>query len=155
MIQIEKVRAGKDLEKIRKLFEEYASSLDISLNFQDFDKELASLPGDYAPPNGCLLMALWQGEIAGSVALRRLSDTVCEMKRLYTRPRLRGLGIGRALCEAIIAEARRIGYEQIRLDTIPSMERARALYRSLGFKEIDPYRYNPIEGASFMQLNLG
>jgi putative acetyltransferase len=154
MIEITQVRAGRDLEEIRRLFEEYASSLGISLDFQDFDAELASLPGDYAPPEGRLLLARWQGQVAGCVALRRLSAAVGEMKRLYTRPGFRQQGIGRALCSAVIEEARSMGYEQIRLDTLPSMASARALYRSLGFREIDPYRYNPIEGTAFMELRL-
>lgn len=154
MVRLIEVRSKEDLGEIRKLFEEYASSLGISLGFQDFDKELMNLPGDYSPPQGRLLIASWQGQAAGCVGLRRFSEGICEMKRLYTKREYRGLGIGRALCEAIIEEARNIGYRRMRLDTLPSMETAKDLYKSLGFHEIAPYRYNPIEGTTFMELVL-
>ena len=154
MIQIAEAHAGRNLQEIRKLFEEYAASLKISLDFQDFDDELANLPGSYVPPAGCLLIALWQGRAAGCVALQKIRNGMCEMKRLYIRPSLRGLKIGRALAEAIIEKAREIGYARMRLDTLPSMERATTLYTALGFRKIEPYRYNPIEGATFMELTL-
>jgi putative acetyltransferase len=154
MLQIAEAHSGKELQKVRKLFEEYAASLGISLEFQGFDDELALLPGNYAPPEGCLLIALWHGQVAGCVALRKLADGLCEMKRLYTRPPVRGLKIGRALAEAIIQQAREIGYARMRLDTLPSMAIARTMYASLGFREIEPYRYNPIEGTAFMELIL-
>ena len=154
MLQIVEIQGKEYLAEIGHLFEEYADSLEIDLDFQGFADELAGLPGEYAPPDGCLLLALWQGKAAGCVALRQFSRGICEMKRLYSKPQFRGLGIGRALCEAIISRARRIGYERMRLDTLPSMETARALYASLGFKEIEPYRYNPVEGAHFMELVL-
>ncbi len=154
MVRIVEVGAEENLQKVQELFEEYASSLDISLDFQDFDTELANLPGDYAPPEGSIFIAYWEGRVAGCVALRKFSPTICEMKRLYTRPQFRGLGIGRALCEAIIERARSTGYQRMRLDTLPSMDTARGLYGSLGFREIEPYRYNPIEGAIYMELNL-
>ena len=154
MLELLEVRSEKDLNEIRRLFEEYASSLEIRLDFQGFDKELESLPGDYSPPEGCLLIALWQGQVAGCVGLRKFSEGICEMKRLYTKPEYRGLGIGRVLCEVIIERARKIGYQRMRLDTLPSMEAAKALYRSLGFDEIASYRYNPVEGTTFMELNL-
>jgi ribosomal protein S18 acetylase RimI-like enzyme len=154
MRKILQAHTGEYLEFIKKLFEEYANSLDFDLDFQDFDKELANFPGDYAPPKGCLLLAKNEGKIAGCVALRGLSEGVCEMKRLYVKPQFRGLGIGRALTEAIIQEAQKIGYTRIRLDTAPSMQAARVLYMSLGFEKISPYRYNPIEGAEFMELSL-
>ena len=154
LLQIEEVKTKDDLIEVRKLFEEYSSSLEINLDFQNFDLELANLPGDYAPPEGCLLIAVWRAEVAGCVGLRRFRPAICEMKRLYSRPRFRGLGIGRALCGAVIDKARKIGYERMRLDTLPSMETARGLYAWFGFREIEPYRYNPIEGAHFMELVL-
>jgi len=154
MPKIFQVYTGENLEFTKTLFEEYAESLDFDLDFQDFDKELADFPGDYAPPKGCLLLAEDEDKIAGCVALRELSEGVCEMKRLYVKPQFRGLGIGKNLAEAIIQEAQKIGYTRIRLDTAPSMQEARALYMSLGFKKISPYRYNPIEGAEFMELSM-
>ena len=154
LLRIVEIQGKESLPEIGYLFEEYADSLEINLDFQGFGEELAGLPGEYAPPEGCLLLALWKGQVAGCVALRQFNPGICKMKRLYTRPQFRGLGIGRALCEAIIHRARRIGYERMRLDTLPSMETARRLYASLEFKEIEPYRYNPIEGAHFMELVL-
>jgi len=143
-----------NLEEVRKLFAEYAASLAISLDFQDFDAELAGLPGDYCPPTGRLLIAVWNGHVAGCVAMRKLTDRVCEMKRLYVRPHYQGLKVGRALAESVIEAAKKMGYESMRLDTLPSMNRARSLYASLGFREILPYRHNPIDGTAFMELML-
>jgi len=154
MLKIFQVETNKDLEAAKKLFVEYADSLGFDLCFQNFDEELANLPGEYAPPSGCLLLARYNGRAAGCIALRRLSDSICEMKRLYVKPEMRGLKIGRKLAEAVIAEVRRIGYTHIRADTLPSMETARALYASVGFKGIKPYCYNPIEGAIFIELKL-
>ena len=139
----------------RELFLEYAKSLGFSLCFQNFDQELAGLPGYYAPPEGRLLLAEVEGHIAGCVALRKLEPGVCEMKRLYLRPQFRGQGLGQMLAERLIAEAREIGYRQMRLDTVePMMKDAVGLYRKLGFREIAPYRENPIAGALYMELDL-
>jgi ribosomal protein S18 acetylase RimI-like enzyme len=139
----------------RELFIEYAKSLGFSLCFQNFDKELANLPGDYSPPDGRLLLAESDGQLAGCVALHKLGEGVCEMKRLYLRPDFRSKGLGRALANRIIAEARQIGYELMRLDTVePVMRDAVAMYRRIGFREIAPYRNNPIAGALYMELVL-
>ncbi len=140
---------------VRELFLEYAKSLGFSLCFQSFDAELAGLPGDYAPPDGRLLLATLENQLAGCVALHKLGSQICEMKRLYLRPPFRGKGLGRALADRIIAEARQIGYQQIRLDTVePVMKDAVAMYRRIGFREIEPYRANPIAGALYMELQL-
>jgi putative acetyltransferase len=139
-----------DLDEIRTLFREYAASLPFALDFQDFDRELAELPGAYAPPHGALLLA--RG--AGCVGLRPIDETTCELKRLYVRPSARGSGLGRRLAEAVVAEARRLGYEEMRLDTVPGMDSAQSLYERLGFREIPPYRPNPIPGARFLELQL-
>ena len=146
--------APDDVEEARVLFREYEASLEVDLCFQNFEAELANLPGAYAPPSGALLLARCEGRTAGCVALRRLEDGVCEMKRLYLRSQFRGRGNGRALAEAIIAEARRIGYGRMRLDTLPSMSRAIPLYRSLGFCDIPAYEVNPVEGALFLEKEL-
>src|SRR5262249_313624 len=133
----------------------YAESLGFSLCFQNFDSELANLPGDYAPPGGRLLLAEYNGKAAGCVALHKLDSEACEMKRLYLRPQYRGLGLGRAIAEKVIAEARGIGYRRMRLDTVgPVMKDAVAMYRRLGFEEIAPYCANPIAGAMYMELKL-
>ena len=153
-IEIVDAHAGGSLDEARRLFGEYVASLGVSLDFQGFDAEVAALPGDYAPPGGRLLVALSEGQPAGCVALRALAEGICEMKRLYVRPAFRGAKVGRALVEAAVEEARRAGYARMRLDTLPSMERARVLYASMGFYEIPPYRYNPIEGTAFMELIL-
>lgn len=137
-----------------RLFREYALSLEFSLDFQDFDEELASFPGRYGPPSGCVLLAYLDGAAVGCVAVRELSEGLCEMKRLYVRPGARGHRAGRALAEAVIEKAREVGYERMRLDTLASMKEANALYRSLGFVEIEPYRHNPFEGARYFELDL-
>jgi putative acetyltransferase len=143
------------IAQARELFLEYAQSLGFSLCFQSFDKELAGLPGDYAPPEGRLLLAEFEGQLAACVALHKLGPDTCEMKRLYLRPQFRGKGLGRALAKRIIAEARQIGYRRMRLDTVePVMKDAVAMYRKLGFKEIAPYCPNPIAGALYMELEL-
>ena len=143
------------IAQARELFLEYAQSLGFSLCFQNFDKELAGLPGDYAPPEGRLLLVEYEGQLAACVALHKLDAGICEMKRLYLRPQFRGKGLGRALAERIIAEARQVGYQRMRLDTVePVMKDAVEMYRKLGFKEIPPYRANPIAGAMYMELSL-
>jgi putative acetyltransferase len=152
-IQIRRFRRG-DLPVVKKLFKEYAVSLDFDMCFQNFDEELAGLPGEYTQPTGCLLLAKYRGKRAGCVALRRLGKSICEMKRLFVRSRFRRLGIGRALAEAVIGRARKIGYKRMRLDTVPSMKVAKRLYESMGFKKIDAYRYNPLKDAMFMELTL-
>jgi putative acetyltransferase len=144
------------IAQARELFLEYAQTLGFSLCFQNFDAELAGLPGDYAPPKGRLLLAECQGQLAGCVALRPKEFDICEMKRLYLRPQFRGKGIGRDLAERVIAEARQIGYARMRLDTVePVMKDAVAMYRRLGFHEIAPYCDNPMAGTLYMELELG
>jgi putative acetyltransferase len=155
--QVELIQATlpEHIEEARSLFLEYGSSLSFSLCFQSFDEELKSLPGAYGPPSGRLLLARSSGHAAGCVALRKLEAGICEMKRLYVRPADRGSGLGRLLVERIIAEARIIGYERMRLDTIESaMKDAIALYRRMGFEEIAPYSAIPIEDALWMELRL-
>ncbi len=153
-VSVTEVRGPDELATIGGLFEEYAASLGIDLCFQGFEEELATLPGSYAPPSGRLLLARHGNEIAGCVALRRLEEEVCEMKRLYVRPAFRGHGVGRMLAEEVIREARIAGYSRMRLDTLPTMVISLALYRQLGFREIPPYRSNPVEGTFFLELQL-
>jgi putative acetyltransferase len=143
------------IEQVRSLFLEYGRSLSFSLCFQSFDEELKGLPGAYGPPSGRLLLARYADHAAGCIALRKLDAGICEMKRLYVRPDDRGHGLGRMLVERLIAEARVIGYDRIRLDTIESaMKDAVALYRRVGFEEIAPYSAVPIESALWMELSL-
>lgn len=155
MKQIFQATTDEHIQAARILFEEYAESLGFSLCFQNFDQELKSLPGAYAPPDGRLLLATENDQLAGCIALRKFTDGVCEMKRLFVRPAYRATGLGRFLAESIIDEARNLGYTHMRLDTIPGkMDKAIALYQSIGFVEIEPYCQNPVEGAKFMELKL-
>lgn len=143
------------IAQARELFLEYAQSLGFSLCFQNFDQELAGLPGSYAPPDGRLLLAEYEGQLAGCVALHKLDPGICEMKRLYVRSQFRGKRLGRVLADRIIAEARQIGYKRMRLDTVePVMKDAVAMYRKIGFREIAPYCNNPVAGALYMELPL-
>lgn len=144
-----------DIETVRALFDEYAQELPVDLSFQGFAQERDGLPGEYAPPRGRLLLAEAGGTVAGCVALRPLEAATCEMKRLYLRPAARGTGLGRRLTLAIIAEAEKAGYDRLRLDTLPSMRAAIAMYRALGFYEIPAYRHNPVPGALFLERRLG
>ena len=147
-----------DLEAARAIFREYASTLSVDLDFQDFQSELAQLPGDYAPPRGSLLLARVAGALAGCCALRPMDNSdypnAAEMKRLFVRKAFRGFGLGRQLTEAILDEARRAGYSSVLLDTLDEMEAARALYEDLGFEEIPPYYHNPIAGSHYLKVAL-
>jgi GNAT superfamily N-acetyltransferase len=154
MTEIRHADLPQDLQAIRELFREYADGLGVDLAFQGFEAELAALPGKYAPPAGRILLA-WKGtQAVGCVALRPLDAGTCEMKRLYVRPVARGEQLGRRLAESICQEAREAGYLQIRLDTLPTMASAQALYGLLGFVPIDPYVFNPISGTKFLALDL-
>ena len=158
LIELGTPSTPEDLDALRTIFLEYAKSLDVDLCFQQFDEELAELPGDYAPPRGALLMAQVDGELAGCCALRPLDTAdypnAAEMKRLYVRKAFRGFGLGRRLAEAILDAARQAGYASVLLDTLDDMEAARALYAELGFEEIPPYYHNPIAGAHYLKVDL-
>lgn len=153
-MKITAVITGDEIEAVRRLFREYAELLGVDLCFQGFEAELAELPGKYAPPEGALLIAREDQSIAGCVALRKLEDKVCEMKRLFVRPEFKGRGIGRALAEQIIREGARRGYQTMRLDTLARLKEAMCLYQSLGFKQIEPYYQNPIPGVVYWELAL-
>jgi len=155
MLKLIQAKTLKEIETARGLFKEYEAWIGISLCFQNFDQEVANLPGDYAPPTGRLFLASDSDTIVGCIALRSIKEDICEMKRLYVRPEFRGQGFGRRLVENIIAAAREIGYSRMRLDTLPGrMDKAIALYERLGFKDIPAYYNNPVKGARFMELAL-
>jgi putative acetyltransferase len=148
------VATAGEVETARTLFREYEKSIGISLCFQNFAEEVAALPGAYAPPEGRLLLAFAGDEAAGCVALRKIGEGIAEMKRLYVRPAQRRTGLGRVLTEAILEQAREIGYSAVRLDTLPTMKAAQALYVSLGFVDIPPYNDHPVAGTRFMEKRL-
>lgn len=153
---LSQAESPSQIAQARELFLEYEKALGISLCFQGFEQELAGLPGGYAPPSGRLLLGMYEGAIAGCVALHALEPAIGEMKRLYLRPAFRGKGLGQVMVDAIVAQARAIGYRRLRLDTIePLMKNAVGMYRRMGFREIAPYCANPVEGALYMELDLG
>jgi putative acetyltransferase len=153
-LRIREVASESDLREIKRLFLAYSESLGISLCFQNFEQELAGLPGAYAPPAGRLLLAEFDGIAGGCVAVRPLEGPACEMKRLFVAPEFRGTGAGRDLALAAMDAARSLGYTAIRLDTLPSMSKAIELYRSFGFQPIEPYYKNPVPGALFLECKL-
>ncbi len=154
-MNIVQVQSPADIDRARELFEAYAAWLGIDLCFQNFERELAELPGEYVPPAGRLFLAFEGDHVYGCVALRSLGEGTSEIKRLYVRPDFRGNGLGRELTQTVIDAAREIGYERVRLDTLPGrMDRAISMYRSLGFREIEAYYHNPVAGVTFMELSL-
>jgi ribosomal protein S18 acetylase RimI-like enzyme len=154
MTQYVRAHTAAEIDVVHALLREYQQSIGVDLCFQGFEAELKGLPGSYAPPSGRLLLAFVADLAVGCIALQRVDDTRCEMKRLYVRPTARGLGIGRALVARVLEEARAVGYTEVVLDTLPTMVQAQRLYEQLGFHEIPPYRANPIAGARYMGLPL-
>ena len=154
MIRLHAATSASDLESIRTLFQEYADSLGVNLDYQGFEDEVRDLPGKYAPPAGTLVLAFNDDELVGCVGVRPIDGEIAEMKRLFVRPAGRGLGLGRSLAESAIRFATVTGYERMRLDTLPQMDRAQDLYRSLGFMPIDAYRFSPVPGTVFLELVL-
>jgi carbonic anhydrase len=157
-MKVIKAETSRHYQQACALFEEYGNWLGIDLSFQNFDAELQTPEHIYGPPYGCLFIALEKREAAGCVGIRALpivGNEACEMKRLYVRPAYRGSGLGRRLAEAAVHEARRLGYKRMFLDTLERMEHARAVYGKLGFRQVEPYYYNPVNGIVFMELNLG
>ena len=144
----------QSISEIKDIFIEYRKDLGLDLEFQDFQDELEELPGEYSPAEGAILLAKDEGKTVGCVALRKIDETTCEMKRLYVKPEYRGEGLGRKLSKSIIEKARDKGYEKMKLDTLTTLKEANELYRSLGFEECEPYRYNPLEDALYMELEL-
>jgi ribosomal protein S18 acetylase RimI-like enzyme len=154
MTEIRTARVPDEISVIKELFQEYAESLNFDLDFQDFREELATLPGKYTPPLGTILVAKENGAIVGCVAVRPLGPEICEMKRLYVKPAHRSKKLGRELAVAIIEEAKKLGYKAMRLDTVEAMKEASALYRALGFQQIEAYCFNPLPGAMYFELKL-
>ncbi|MBP3984266.1 GNAT family N-acetyltransferase [Pseudoxanthomonas helianthi] len=155
IVTLRDARFPQDRDCVEALFREYADSLDVDLGFQGFEQEVATLPGAYQAPGGALFLAFRGDDALGCVALRALdAPDVAELKRLYVRPAGRGLALGRRLSETAIARATELGYAHLRLDTLPSMQAAQALYAALGFREIAPYRFNPVDGVRYLELAL-
>jgi len=153
-ITIEKIATAEDLEEIKNLFREYVAFLGISLSFQSFEEELAKLPAKYAEPEGAIYLAKVNGQSTGCVALWKLEEGVCEMKRLYVRPAFQGLGLGKKLAYVIMEEAQRKGYTKMKLDTLRRLESANRLYKSLQFSETNPYNYNPEDDVAYFEKDL-
>lgn len=154
MFEITQVGFDRHLAQAKQILEEYNVSPGMELSPKDFVEDFADFPGEYVPPEGCLLLAFYRTQAAGCVAIKKLSEDACEMKNLYVRPEFRNMGIGLILADSIIKEAGRLGYQRIRLQTLPSMKQARKLYESLGFKQITPYRFNSSERVFFMELEM-
>ena len=154
MVRLQAATSASDLESIRTLFREYADSLGVNLTYQGFEDEVRDLPGKYAPPAGTLVLAFNDDALVGCVGVRPIDNETAEMKRLFVRPVGRGLGLGRSLAESAIRYATASGYQRMRLDTLPQMDRAQDLYRSLGFTTIDAYRFSPVPGTVFLELVL-
>jgi predicted N-acetyltransferase YhbS len=154
LLEIKQVSTKEQINTARRIFKEYEKYIGVDLKFQNFKKELENLKSEYSPPKGCILLAFFDGDIVGCVALREFKSQICEMKRLYVKNEFRGKGIGKTLVELVIQKAKEVGYSHMRLDTLSFMKEAIALYYRFGFKEIKPYRYNPIPGAQFFELNL-
>lgn len=153
-ITIEKIASAEDLEEIKTLFREYVAFLGISLSFQSFEEELAKLPAKYAEPEGAIYLAKVDGQSAGCVALWKLEEGVCEMKRLYVTPSFQGLGLGKKLAYVIMEEAQQKGYTKMKLDTLRRLESANRLYKSLKFSETNPYNYNPEDDVAYFEKDL-
>ncbi len=149
-----KPQSAAEWREARRLVEEYAASLNVDLSFQNFAQELEHFENEYSAPSGAFLLAREEGSFVGCVGLRKLSDTVGEIKRLYVAPTARGLGFGEALVRGIVDEGKQLKYTRLVLDTLPSMLEARSLYHALGFKPVAPYRFNPVSGTAFLELQL-
>lgn len=153
-IKILKIATKEDLEEIKNLFREYAKFLEISLDFQDFESELAKLPAKYAEPEGAIFLAKIDSQPAACVALWKLEEGICEMKRLYVKPEFQGLGLGKKMAQTIIEEAKGKGYKIMKLDTLRRLKSANYLYASLGFRETKPYNYNPESDVAYFEKEL-